>query len=66
MYGVEFFNNNDLRRILTDYNFKGHPLRKDFPLSGFFEVSYLIEFAAVIYQRIELMQELRFYVDETN
>ncbi|MDB9784618.1 NADH-quinone oxidoreductase subunit C [Pelagibacteraceae bacterium] len=40
MYGVEFNNHPDLRRILTDYNFEGHPLRKDFPLTGFEEVRY--------------------------
>lgn len=61
MFGVNFFNNNDLRRILTDYNFKGHPLRKDFPLSGFYELAYFEKYAAPIYKKIELMQEMRFY-----
>lgn len=40
MYGLKFFLNKDLRRILTDYGFKGHPLRKDFPLMGFIEIFY--------------------------
>ena len=61
MFGIIFFNNNDLRRILTDYNFKGHPLKKDFPLTGFYELTYLEKFSSTLYKKVELMQELRFY-----
>ena len=43
MFGLFFYGNNDLRRILTDYGFEGHPLRKSFPLGGYFEVSYLFK-----------------------
>ncbi|KIE06152.1 NADH-quinone oxidoreductase subunit C [Candidatus Jidaibacter acanthamoeba] len=59
LYGVFFSNNNDLRRILTDYNFEGHPMRKDFPLTGHVEVRYDIEKKRVVYEPVKLTQEFR-------
>ena len=59
MYGVRFSGNDDLRRILTDYNFKHHPLRKDFPLTGYEEVRYDIETKQVVYEPVKLTQEYR-------
>ena len=59
LFGVIFDGNDDLRRILTDYGFEGHPLRKDFPLSGFSEVRYDDEQKRVIYEPVELAQEFR-------
>jgi NADH-quinone oxidoreductase subunit C len=59
MYGVKFHHNPDLRRILTDYDFEGHPLRKDFPLTGYKEVRYDIEQKKVIYEPVNLTQEFR-------
>ena len=54
MYGIKFKNHPDLRRILTDYGFKGHPLRKDFPLTGFNEVRYSEKDKKVIYEPVKL------------
>ena len=59
MYGIEFKNHPDLRRILTDYNFKGYPLRKDFPLTGHNEVRYSEDEKKVIYEKVKLEQNYR-------
>lgn len=59
MYGIVFENHSDLRRILTDYEFEGYPLRKDFPLTGYKEVRYDAEQQKVIYEPVKLMQEFR-------
>ena len=59
MYGVEFIDHPDLRRILTDYNFVGYPLRKDFPLTGFNEVRYSEKEKKVIYEPVKLEQNYR-------
>lgn len=59
MYGITFKNNPDLRRILTDYGFQGHPLRKDFPLTGHVEVYYDTVAERVLYQPVTLQQEYR-------
>lgn len=59
MFGVVFDGNTDLRRILTDYGFEGHPFRKDFPLTGYQEVRYSAEQRRVVYQPVDLPQDLR-------
>ena len=59
MYGVLFDGNTDLRRILTDYGFEGHPFRKDFPLTGYQELRYSEDEKRVVYEPVELAQDLR-------
>ena len=61
MYGIQFMNHPDLRRILTDYGFEGHPLRKDFPLTGYSEVRYDDTQKRVITEPLELNQEFRYF-----
>ena len=59
MYGVYFADHPDLRRLLTDYGFQGHPMRKDFPLTGYVEVRYDDEQKRVVYEPVSLTQEFR-------
>ena len=59
LYGVLFTGHPDMRRLLTDYGFEGHPLRKDFPLTGFVEVRYDDEVKRVVYEPVRLNQEFR-------
>lgn len=61
MFGVRFLNHEDLRRILTDYGFRGHPLRKDFPLMGYLEIRYEDNFRNLIFEPVELSQEFRWF-----
>jgi NADH:ubiquinone oxidoreductase subunit C len=65
MFGVFFTNHKDLRRILTDYGFKGHPLRKDFPLTGYTETLYNDFFKNIEYQEVSLSQAYRNFTVST-
>lgn len=64
LFGIMFKNHPDLRRILTDYGFKGHPLRKDFPVCGYFELKYNALKGTLIYIPIKLNQEYRYFTLE--
>jgi len=59
MVGIFFKNHPDLRRLLTDYGFKGHPLRKDFPMTGYIEVRYDDFGKRILYEEVSLSQEYR-------
>jgi len=61
LYGIKFLFHKDLRRLLTDYGFKGYPLRKDFPLIGYMEVKYDDIILAVVYVQVENSQMYRIY-----
>lgn len=66
MFGVYFKGNSDLRRILTDYGFKGHPLRKDFPLTGFIEVRYINNEKRILAEEVSLAQDFRTFYFNNN
>jgi NADH-quinone oxidoreductase subunit C len=66
MFGVFFLGHKDLRRILTDYGFKGHPLRKDFPLTGYVEVRYSDTEKRVITEEVSLTQDYRVFLFDNN
>lgn len=59
LFGIGFKGNKDLRRILTDYGFYGHPLRKDFPLTGYVELGYDLRMNSIVYKNVTLIQEYR-------
>jgi NADH-quinone oxidoreductase subunit C len=61
MYGIFFTKHKDLRRLLTDYGFKGHPLRKDFSLLGYIEIRYNDFFKRIFYEKVSFGQEYRYF-----
>lgn len=61
LFGIFYYNNLDLRRILNDYGFNGHPLKKDFPLSGFNEIVFYPHFNLIFYESLKMNQEFRFF-----
>ena len=65
LFGIYFDKHNDLRRILTDYGFEGHPMRKDFPLYGYIELRYNENKKRIISEQVQLSQEFRFFTFET-
>jgi NADH dehydrogenase (ubiquinone) Fe-S protein 3 len=64
LYGIYFDKHKDLRRILTDYGFEGHPMRKDFPLSGYTEIRYDESKKRIVSDKIQLTQEFRYFSSE--
>ena len=66
MFGIFFVNNSDFRRMLTDYGFKGHPLRKDFPLTGYVEVRYDDFTKRIVYEKVSLAQQYRIFTLESS
>ena len=65
LFGIYFENHNDLRRLLTDYGFEGHPMRRDFPLFGYIELKYSDSKKRIVSEQVQLAQEFRFFTFET-
>ena len=62
LFGIFFENHSDLRRILNDYNFEGHPMRKDFPLTGFIEIYYNHNTKSISYEKVQLTQKSKAFI----